>query len=143
MQIISDNIGWDKGSFFCRHCGRKGYKKMAQVKGHLALCPVKNALNFDLLKETDKAFLVVGFLNKIGYGDFSFLNNGDTIIIEHKIRIGKRKSNDIYSVEEAIQLLKEQIARYKQHAEPALLREIEKRRLVYQAAKLFSEGARK
>lgn len=39
MKMISDSIGWDGVSFFCRRCGRAGYSKMAQVKGHLAMCP--------------------------------------------------------------------------------------------------------
>jgi len=39
MRMISDNIGWDGSSFFCRRCGKAGYAKMAQVRGHLAMCP--------------------------------------------------------------------------------------------------------
>ena len=39
MRMISDNIGWDGSSFFCRRCGKAGYTKMAQVRGHLAMCP--------------------------------------------------------------------------------------------------------
>jgi len=39
MKMISDNIGWDGQHFFCRRCGKSGYSKMAQVKGHLAMCP--------------------------------------------------------------------------------------------------------
>jgi hypothetical protein len=38
-RMISDNIGWDGNGFFCRRCGKAGYGKMAQVKGHLAMCP--------------------------------------------------------------------------------------------------------
>lgn len=38
---ISDNIAWDGQHFFCRRCGKSGYKKMSQVRGHLAMCQGK------------------------------------------------------------------------------------------------------
>ena len=39
IKNISDNIGHDGEGFFCRLCGKAGYKSMAAVKGHLAQCP--------------------------------------------------------------------------------------------------------
>jgi len=41
-KIISDNIAWDGTSFCCRRCGKSGYAKMAQVRGHLAMCRGKS-----------------------------------------------------------------------------------------------------
>lgn len=39
-RMISESIGWEDGKgFFCRRCGKAGYARMAQVKGHLAMCP--------------------------------------------------------------------------------------------------------
>ncbi|MDQ1252734.1 MAG: hypothetical protein QG646_1866 [Euryarchaeota archaeon] len=35
---ISENIGWDGTHFSCRRCGKSGYDRMAQVRGHLAMC---------------------------------------------------------------------------------------------------------
>ena len=40
-KVISDNIAWDGTSFCCRRCGTSGYAKMAQVRGHLAMCKGK------------------------------------------------------------------------------------------------------
>jgi len=39
MRQISESIAHDGKFFFCLRCGRSGYTKMAQVKGHLAMCP--------------------------------------------------------------------------------------------------------
>lgn len=36
---VSDNIGFDGSSFFCRRCGKAGYERATQVRGHLAMCP--------------------------------------------------------------------------------------------------------
>ena len=41
VKRISDNIAWDGKSYFCLHCARSGYKSLAAVKGHLAMCPGK------------------------------------------------------------------------------------------------------
>jgi len=38
---ISDNIAWDGQYYFCRRCGKSGYDKMSQVRGHLAMCQGK------------------------------------------------------------------------------------------------------
>lgn len=40
-KVISDSIGWDGKGFYCRLCGKANYDKMAQVRGHLAMCPGK------------------------------------------------------------------------------------------------------
>lgn len=39
MRQISESIAHDGKHFFCLRCGKSGYTKMAQVKGHLAMCP--------------------------------------------------------------------------------------------------------
>lgn len=39
IKKISENIGHDGTHFFCLRCGKSGYDKMAQVRGHLAMCP--------------------------------------------------------------------------------------------------------
>lgn len=36
---ISENIAHDGTHFFCLRCGKSGYDRMAQVRGHLAMCP--------------------------------------------------------------------------------------------------------
>jgi len=36
---VSDSIGFDGRSYYCRRCGRAGYRKATQVRGHLAMCP--------------------------------------------------------------------------------------------------------
>jgi hypothetical protein len=40
-KIVSDNIGMEGNSFFCRRCGKAGYPSMASVKGHLGMCKGK------------------------------------------------------------------------------------------------------
>lgn len=35
---VSENIGHDGTHFFCLRCGKSGYDRMAQVRGHLAMC---------------------------------------------------------------------------------------------------------
>jgi hypothetical protein len=35
---VSENIGFDGYSYFCRRCGKAGYSKPTQVRGHLAMC---------------------------------------------------------------------------------------------------------
>lgn len=35
---VSDNIGFDGYSYYCRRCGKAGYQKATGVRGHLALC---------------------------------------------------------------------------------------------------------
>lgn len=39
VRMISDSIGHDGNSFFCRRCFKAGYRLLAAVKGHLAMCP--------------------------------------------------------------------------------------------------------
>jgi hypothetical protein len=39
VKFISESIGFDGQFFFCRRCGKAGYTKMAQVRGHLSVCP--------------------------------------------------------------------------------------------------------
>lgn len=36
---VSVNIGFDGASYFCKRCGKAGYGKPTQVRGHLAMCP--------------------------------------------------------------------------------------------------------
>jgi hypothetical protein len=36
---VSENIGFDGYSYYCRRCGKAGYAKATQVRGHLSLCP--------------------------------------------------------------------------------------------------------
>jgi len=36
---VSDNIGFDGSTFFCKRCGKAGYERATQVRGHLAMCP--------------------------------------------------------------------------------------------------------
>lgn len=36
---VSENIGFDGNSYYCRRCGKAGYGKPTQVRGHLGLCP--------------------------------------------------------------------------------------------------------
>ncbi len=36
---VSANIGFDGSTYFCKRCGKAGYGKATQVRGHLALCP--------------------------------------------------------------------------------------------------------
>jgi len=36
---VSQNIGYDGYTYFCRRCGKAGYERATQVRGHLALCP--------------------------------------------------------------------------------------------------------
>ena len=35
---VSDNIGFDGNSYYCRRCGKAGYERPTQVRGHLSLC---------------------------------------------------------------------------------------------------------
>jgi hypothetical protein len=35
---VSENIGYDGFSYYCRRCGKAGYSKPTQVRGHLAMC---------------------------------------------------------------------------------------------------------
>ena len=37
--VISEKIGKNSNGYFCRLCGKGGYKKMAQARGHLSMCP--------------------------------------------------------------------------------------------------------
>lgn len=39
IQIIDDFTGFDGESYFCRFCGRAGFKSVMAVRGHLAACP--------------------------------------------------------------------------------------------------------
>lgn len=39
IRKISENIAHDGTHFFCLRCGKSGYDRMAQVRGHLAMCP--------------------------------------------------------------------------------------------------------
>lgn len=39
VKKISDNIGFDGSYFFCLRCGKAGYSSVAQVRGHLSVCP--------------------------------------------------------------------------------------------------------
>ena len=41
MRNISESIAHDGRDFYCRLCGRAGYKSLAAVKGHLSQCPGK------------------------------------------------------------------------------------------------------
>jgi len=36
---VSKNIGFDGSTYFCKRCGKAGYGKATQVRGHLAMCP--------------------------------------------------------------------------------------------------------
>lgn len=36
---VSDSIGFDGYSYFCRRCGKAGYSRATQVRGHLGMCP--------------------------------------------------------------------------------------------------------
>lgn len=36
---VSVNIGFDGSTFFCKRCGKAGYERATQVRGHLAMCP--------------------------------------------------------------------------------------------------------
>lgn len=36
---VSVNIGFDGGTYFCKRCGKAGYERATQVRGHLAMCP--------------------------------------------------------------------------------------------------------
>jgi hypothetical protein len=36
---VSANIGFDGSTYFCKRCGKAGYGKATQVRGHLAMCP--------------------------------------------------------------------------------------------------------
>lgn len=36
---VSENIGFDGYSYYCRRCGKAGYQRATQVRGHLAMCP--------------------------------------------------------------------------------------------------------
>jgi len=36
---VSENIGFDGYSYYCRRCGKAGYSKPTQVRGHLGMCP--------------------------------------------------------------------------------------------------------
>jgi hypothetical protein len=36
---VSENIGFDGYSYYCRRCGKAGYDKPSRVRGHLAMCP--------------------------------------------------------------------------------------------------------
>jgi len=36
---VSDNIGFDGQTYHCRRCGKAGYQRPTQVRGHLAMCP--------------------------------------------------------------------------------------------------------
>lgn len=35
---VSENIAFDGSSYYCRRCGKAGYQKPTQVRGHLAMC---------------------------------------------------------------------------------------------------------
>lgn len=39
IKQLSESIGHDGAYYTCLRCGKSGYEKMAQVKGHLAMCP--------------------------------------------------------------------------------------------------------
>lgn len=36
---VSANIGFDGSTYFCKRCGKAGYARATQVRGHLAMCP--------------------------------------------------------------------------------------------------------
>lgn len=36
---VSANIGFDGATYFCKRCGKAGYERPTQVRGHLAMCP--------------------------------------------------------------------------------------------------------
>lgn len=38
---VSDHIGFDGKHYYCLHCGRSGYERMTQARGHLGQCPEK------------------------------------------------------------------------------------------------------
>jgi len=38
---ISEHIGFDGKHYYCQHCGKSGYERMEQARGHLGQCPKK------------------------------------------------------------------------------------------------------
>jgi len=36
---VSQNIAFDGSSYYCKRCGKAGYLRATQVRGHLAMCP--------------------------------------------------------------------------------------------------------
>ena len=36
---VSENIAFDGSSYYCKRCGKAGYLRATQVRGHLAMCP--------------------------------------------------------------------------------------------------------
>lgn len=38
VQLVDKFVGFDGQSYFCRSCGRAGFKSVAAVRGHLAFC---------------------------------------------------------------------------------------------------------
>jgi len=41
VRVVSDSLGYDGETYFCRLCGKAGYRSLAAAKGHLAQCPGK------------------------------------------------------------------------------------------------------
>ncbi len=41
VRVVSESIAHDGDGFYCRLCGRAGYRSLAAVKGHLSQCPGK------------------------------------------------------------------------------------------------------
>jgi hypothetical protein len=44
VELIDDYVGHDGQSYFCRGCGRAGFKSVASVRGHLAHCDGRGQL---------------------------------------------------------------------------------------------------
>lgn len=42
IQILTDYAGFDGQSYFCRHCGKAGFKSLMAVRGHQSACPAKS-----------------------------------------------------------------------------------------------------
>lgn len=44
IQLIDRYAGFDSQTYFCRGCGRAGYKSISAVRGHLSVCPSRSGV---------------------------------------------------------------------------------------------------
>lgn len=52
VQLIDRFVCHDGQSYFCRLCGRAGFKSVAAVRGHLGFCPNKGGVPYAVLKSS-------------------------------------------------------------------------------------------
>ena len=60
VRLVEKFVGFDGQTYFCRLCGRAGFKSVASVRGHLGYCPSRKGGLLSPLKVAGSALEVAG-----------------------------------------------------------------------------------